>query len=317
MESMSDMLSSRDTDIEDTYLLNILGKEKYDQLFPEFDARIDPIIPKGTKFNFKSKTLEVPEIKNFNLLPKKTFTKAHQDNGSNNFAISPDKTKDGNVYVASQPDLSLNLPSIWYLIHLNSPTYNTMGASLPGAPGVIIGFNDYVAWGETNATRDVVDWYKINFRDNSRSEYRYGNKWLKTEKVIEEIKVKNSEVFYDTVIYTHYGPVSYDHNFSRDSLKTNFAMRWIAHDESVEYKTFLLLNKAKNIYDSNKIINENDLDEAVVSSDFLGDSRTSIFDSEDGIMLNNKFVKLVSWYDNEWGYSSKIVELIEYMNSKK
>ncbi len=69
---------------------------------------------------------------------------------------------------------------------------------------------------------------------------------------------------------------------------------------------------------------ENDLkgvlgytDEAVVSTDFLGDSRTSIFDSEAGIMLNNKFVKLVSWYDNEWGYSSKVVELIEYMESKK
>ena len=58
-------------------------------------------------------------------------------------------------------------------------------------------------------------------------------------------------------------------------------------------------------------------DEAVVSTDFLGDSRTSIFDSEAGIMLNNKFVKLVSWYDNEWGYSSKVVELIEYIESKK
>ena len=58
-------------------------------------------------------------------------------------------------------------------------------------------------------------------------------------------------------------------------------------------------------------------DEAVVSTDFLGDSRTSIFDSEAGIMLNNKFVKLVSWYDNEWGYSSKVVELIEYMEFKK
>ena len=58
-------------------------------------------------------------------------------------------------------------------------------------------------------------------------------------------------------------------------------------------------------------------DEAVVSTDFLGDSRTSIFDSEAGIMLNNKFAKLVSWYDNEWGYSSKVVELIEYMESKK
>lgn len=58
-------------------------------------------------------------------------------------------------------------------------------------------------------------------------------------------------------------------------------------------------------------------EEAVVSSDFLGDSRTSIFDADAGIMLNNKFVKLVSWYDNEWGYSSKVVELINFMESKE
>ena len=249
MESMSDMLSSRDTDIEDTYLLNILGKEKYDNLFPEFDSKIRPIIPRGTNFNFDIIEEKVPTVKSYNLLPKNTLSKPHKDNGSNNFAISPKKSKDGSVFVASQPDLSLNLPSIWYLIHLNSPTYNTMGASLPGAPGIIIGFNDYIAWGETNATRDVVDWYKIDFKDESRSEYKYGNKWLKSEKVIEEIKIKNSESFYDTIIYTHYGPVSYDHNFNNDSLKINLAMRWIAHDESVEYKTFLLLNKAQNILD--------------------------------------------------------------------
>ncbi len=58
-------------------------------------------------------------------------------------------------------------------------------------------------------------------------------------------------------------------------------------------------------------------DEAVVSTDFLGDSRTSIFDAGAGIMLNSKFVKLVSWYDNEWGYSSKVIELINYMDSKE
>ena len=55
--------------------------------------------------------------------------------------------------------------------------------------------------------------------------------------------------------------------------------------------------------------------EEVVSSDFLGDSRTSIFDAGAGIMLNNNFIKVVGWYDNEWGYSSKIIELIEHMNS--
>ncbi len=53
----------------------------------------------------------------------------------------------------------------------------------------------------------------------------------------------------------------------------------------------------------------------VVSNDFLGDSRTSIFDAGAGISLNDNFVKVVSWYDNEWGYSTKVVELVEYMAS--
>ena len=54
-------------------------------------------------------------------------------------------------------------------------------------------------------------------------------------------------------------------------------------------------------------------EEAVVSSDFIHDSRTSIFDATAGIMLSDTFVKLVSWYDNEWGYSNKVVDLIAYM----
>ena len=56
-------------------------------------------------------------------------------------------------------------------------------------------------------------------------------------------------------------------------------------------------------------------DEEVVSSDFYTDPRTSIFDSKASIMLNNNFVKLVSWYDNEWGYSNKLLDLIKHMDS--
>ena len=56
-------------------------------------------------------------------------------------------------------------------------------------------------------------------------------------------------------------------------------------------------------------------DEPVVSTDFTGDSRTSIFDADAGIQLDDKFVKVVSWYDNEWGYSTKVIELIEYMDT--
>jgi glyceraldehyde 3-phosphate dehydrogenase len=55
-------------------------------------------------------------------------------------------------------------------------------------------------------------------------------------------------------------------------------------------------------------------DEAVVSQDFIGDARTSIFDAEAGIELNSKFFKVVSWYDNESGYSNKLVDLAQYIH---
>jgi glyceraldehyde 3-phosphate dehydrogenase len=58
-------------------------------------------------------------------------------------------------------------------------------------------------------------------------------------------------------------------------------------------------------------------EDAVVSSDFITDARTSIFDAEAGISLNGNFVKVVSWYDNEWGYSNKVIELINHMSTVK
>ncbi len=58
-------------------------------------------------------------------------------------------------------------------------------------------------------------------------------------------------------------------------------------------------------------------EDAVVSNDFVGDARTSIFDAGAGIQLSEKFLKVVAWYDNEWGYSSKVIDLIQYMDSQK
>ncbi len=58
-------------------------------------------------------------------------------------------------------------------------------------------------------------------------------------------------------------------------------------------------------------------EDAVVSTDFLGDARTSIFDAGAGIALNDTFVKVVAWYDNEWGYSKKLIDLIAYVDTVK
>jgi len=58
-------------------------------------------------------------------------------------------------------------------------------------------------------------------------------------------------------------------------------------------------------------------DESVVSTDFVGDEHSSIFDAKAGIQLSPTFVKLVSWYDNEMGYSNRVIDLIQYMASKE
>ena len=103
---------------------------------------------------------------------------------------------------------------------------------------------------------------------------------------------------------------------------TGMAFRVPTLDVSVVDLTVNLAKAAKydDICAAMKAASEGELkgilgytDEDVVSSDFIGDSRTSIFDAKAGIALTDSFVKVVSWYDNEWGYSNKVVDLIEYM----
>ena len=103
---------------------------------------------------------------------------------------------------------------------------------------------------------------------------------------------------------------------------TGMAFRVPTPDVSVVDLTCRLAKPAKyeEIKAAMKLASETTLkgimgytDEQVVSTDFLGDTRTSIFDADAGIALNDNFVKLVAWYDNEWGYSNKLVDLIFHM----
>ncbi len=245
---MTDMLAGGDSDLEYTNFLKKYGKERFDLLFPDFFDVNDPVIPSERDWSDFG-NVEVPETPEGDspldyvsgLLPK-----PHPDNGSNNWAVGPDKSYSGNPILANDPHLGLNLPSIWYAMQLATPEKNTFGVTLPGAAGIVIGFNNDISWGVTNATRDVKDWYKIKFKDNSRDEYWYDNEWKATSKKIEEIAIRGEKPFYDTVVYTHHGPVTYDASFTDNEELIGYAMKWVGHLGGNNQQALFDLNKAKN-----------------------------------------------------------------------
>ncbi|MBS1488631.1 MAG: penicillin acylase family protein [Bacteroidetes bacterium] len=247
LKYMAKTLNIGDKDFEMTNALKLFGKETLDLLYPDNEKVGDPIVDNPNGWKFKPVALEgVAPATEPELVQINTLEKSEPDIGSNNWAVAGSKTASGSPILCNDPHLELNLPSIWYIIHMNAPGYNAMGASLPGSPCVISGFNDSIAWGETNAQRDLVDWFKIKFKDKSKNEYLSDGNWKKTNKVIEKIIVKNASPYYDTVVYTHQGPITYDETFHADSEKKYYAFRWVAHDPSKELITFYLLNKSKN-----------------------------------------------------------------------
>ncbi|NCP58731.1 MAG: penicillin acylase family protein, partial [Flavobacteriales bacterium] len=247
---MTDMLCGKDYDLEYTNALREFGKDRFDLLYPDFFDVIDPIIPKETDWSFiDTPKTEVPQSQlPLDSIPE-TMEKPDPDNGSNNWAVSGSKSYSGNPILANDPHLGLNLPSIWFVMQLATPNHNAFGATLPGALGVISGFNNHIAWGETNATRDVKDWYKIEFKDHTRAQYKHNNTWKNTSVRLEEIKIKGQQTYIDSVFYTHHGPVSYDYSFKGNGQKEGYAMKWVGHIGGNNQRTLLDLNSAKNYDD--------------------------------------------------------------------
>ncbi|WP_026968978.1 penicillin acylase family protein [Algoriphagus terrigena] len=252
LKYMSDMLVG-DRDLEFTNLRKILGQAKLDKLYPDFPTENDPIIEAERIWDFTAIPVAKPDSISYpdDLIIAEPLPQPEEGTGSNNWAVAGKKTKNGNPILANDPHLSLNLPSLWYAMQLSTPDLTVKGATLPGALGVISGFNDDIAWGVTNATRDTRDWYKITFQDDSRKSYKYGAEWRQANFRIEEIKVKGQDPFMDTVVYTHYGPVVYDRTFKSERQDLNFALKWTVHEGANEQKTFLLMNKARNHNDYN------------------------------------------------------------------
>ena len=256
LKSMAQTLNIGDKDMEMSNALQLFGKETVDLLYPDREPPVDPIVDKPGGWKFTPVTLDaVPQALPEELIAINKLPPSDPTTGSNNWAVSGSKTATGSPILCGDPHLNLSLPSIWYAIQLQAPEINVMGVSLPGAPGIIIGFNDSIAWSVTNAQRDLVDWFKITFQNDTKDKYQLDGEWVDTKKVVEAFKVRGKDVFYDTVMYTHFGPVTYDESYRAENQLSHYAFRWISHDPSEEIIAFHKLNRARNHDDYMEALN--------------------------------------------------------------
>ena len=252
-KSMCETLAAGEDDLQATNALKMLGKETFDFIFPEHNDVDSPVIPDDVKFAPSAATAtepakeEVELPKDLGIIDFDPITHRVDGVGSNNWAVAPSKTKNGKAILCGDPHLNLTLPSIWYEIQVSSPEFNTYGVSLPGIPGVVIGFNENIAWTQTNVGHDLSDWYTIQWKDAKKEEYLLDGAWKTVQKKVEVFNVKGQGIVFDTVRYTVWGPIVYD----SENPHIDMALRWLAHDEPAEneMKVFLDLNKAKNYDD--------------------------------------------------------------------
>ncbi|PYT38182.1 MAG: hypothetical protein DMG45_24730 [Acidobacteria bacterium] len=160
--------------------------------------------------------------------------------GSNNWVVSGAHTATGKPLLANDTHLELSIPSIWYEIHLTAPGWNIKGFTLPGAPMIIIGHNDRIAWGFTNNGADVQDLYVETFNPASPDEYRVKGAWTKAQVFDETIHVKGQADEHLKVTVTRHGPIVH-----REEDKA-YALRWTATEPSGLANSYTWLGKARN-----------------------------------------------------------------------
>ena len=166
---------------------------------------------------------------------------------SNNWVVSGKRSVSGKPLLANDPHLPAFAPGIWYMTELIAPGLRVAGVTFPGAPGIVLGHNDHIAWGATNLNPDVQDLYLEKFDKENPKRYLTPTGWRDAEIRREEIKVRKGFTDASTetqtldVTITRHGPIVVEQGGAR------YALSWPALDASaVELEGFFLVNRARN-----------------------------------------------------------------------
>lgn len=127
--------------------------------------------------------------------------------GSNNWVIAPSRTHTGRPILANDPHRQLGVPSLRYVVGLNAPGLNIIGAGEPALPGISIGHNDDIAFGITIFAIDQEDLYVYELKKGDPESYRYRSGWEKMRLIRETIEVKGAAPREVELHFTRHGPV--------------------------------------------------------------------------------------------------------------
>lgn len=264
IEAMAETLCAREDDLKANNTLALLGRDTFNYLYPEWNPKQQPIIPDTGQW--KDWKVVLPPITaasaTSGLLSYEQTSDFENDNvllddyivGSNNWALSGSNTASGHPLLCNDPHLNLTLPSVWFQLQIHTPQQNCYGVSLQGVPGIVIGFNENIAWGLTNVGHDVADWYKLKWANPERTKYTLDNETREVTKRVEVIKIKGKPDLIDTVKYTVWGPVVYD--YEPEHPLRDCALRWITHDQPDRdgMNAIVSLNKGEGYQDYRKSI---------------------------------------------------------------
>jgi penicillin amidase len=159
-------------------------------------------------------------------LPSPNLGAQEDSPGSNNWAVSGRLTASGRVMVANDPHRNVGNPSIRYIVHLNAPGWNVIGATEAPLPGVAIGHNGRIAWGLTIVGTDQSDVYVEDVHPQNRSLVRWQGDWEALHIVYDSIYVKGQDPVAIELKYSRHGPIFYEDTLNHRA----YAMRSTMHE---------------------------------------------------------------------------------------
>jgi len=224
-----------DSEIVRSWIVERLGPEEAARMEPGYPVGAPLIVPPGGE----CRGLGAPLLEE---LRKVQDLVGAGGGGSNNWVVDGHKSATGKPLLANDPHLPLQMPSVWYEVHLNGGGLNVIGVSLPGVPGVIIGHNDRIAWGITNTMTDGDDLFVERINPANPRQYDYGGTWVDGDLVREEIRVRGRrEPLVEEVLVTRHGPII---GPGIPGESRALALRTIVADPSQHTQAVLLLSGA-------------------------------------------------------------------------